>query len=622
MVKIRVFIPHLEIKDLFERVLDTLPEYKEIQIEMSYIFGTPDYLTASWDDDILVARGMTYIKLRDSFPEKHIVELKFNSFDLMDALLFCRKQGYKKIALFLTNVDLHDILMLESVCNAEIQTYDVTDELSSKRQILLAQQNGAEIMVGAGTVCGICDQLGIPRVHIKIKYNSVEEALKEAVGTAVTMNREREKTSIIRSVFNNSDDGLLAVDEEGKLQYISNKSYQLLQLSAFMDFQHTPVEELICNPSWTETVKDIHHEREGILRFTDKNLYVHVKPYRENDESSGALIRIRTTHQIIQEDGRVRQQLAKDGLMAKYHFSDILGNSKAMQENILMAKRYSKVNSNILVLGETGSGKELFAHSIHNDSLRADKPFVAINCAALPENLLESELFGYEAGAFSGASRQGKIGLFELADKGTLFLDEIGEMPITLQAKLLRVLQEKEVRRIGSTNVHSIDVRVISATNIDIEKEVEAGKFRADLYYRLDLLEIRIPPLRERKEDIKELFSSFSAKISSEMGRRMPRLTADAEEILESYTWRGNVRELRNICERLIVLNDQDIVDSAALSRLNIFRNHRRDYSENSSDFLEVKEKKVSKSEIAKDMGISRTTLWRRSKRNGRGEKA
>lgn len=623
MVKIRIFIPHLEIKGLFEGALEKLSHYNDIRIESCYIFGTPDYLTRDWDDDVLIARGMTYNKLKESFPTKHIVELKFNSFDIMDALLSCRKQGYHKIALFLTNLKIYDLLVLENVCNANITTYDVTDEVNAEQQIQKALRDGAEIMVGAGTVCGICDRLGISRIHIKIKYNAVEEALNDAVSTAITMNREREKTNIIRSVFNNTEDGLIATDDQGIVQFINNRIYQTFKLSAFDKFRGRPVADMNASEKWKRLVSDVHHEQEAMLELDDKNIYIHIKPYRENDESSGALIRLRTTKQIIHEESKIRQQLAKEGLMAKYHFSDILGHSRAIQKNIRMAERYSKVNSNILILGETGTGKELFAHSIHNASLRSNKPFIAINCAALPENLLESELFGYEPGAFSGASRQGKIGLFELANKGTLFLDEIGEMPIALQAKLLRVLQEKEVRRIGSTSVHMVDVRVISATNINIEKEVEEGKFRPDLYYRLDLLDIRIPPLRKRKEDIEELFSSFVAKIATEMDRKVPRLTDDAAEMLKNYSWKGNIRELRNICERLVVLNDQDIVDADTLRLLNIFRNPAESTEGENEDVMRkafAAEKKVSQSEIARELGISRTTLWRRTRKSGKRE--
>lgn len=619
MVKIRIFLPHLEIKDLFEEVIRNLPVYEDIRIETCYVFGTPDFLSRNWDDDIMIARGMTYLKLKDSFPTKHIVELKFNSFDILDALLACRKRGYHRIALFLTNVVLHDLPILENVCNAIITPYDVTDEEDSMRKVRQAVTDGAEIIVGAGTVCGICDRLGISRIHIKIKKNAIEEALKEAISTAVTMNRERERSSIIQSVFNNSEDGLIATDDRGMVQYVNNWIYQSFKLSAFDQINGRAAGDLHASDPWKKLVSDVHHEQEAVMKLDGQNVYVHVKPYRENDVTSGALIRLRNTNQIIQEEGKIRQQLAKEGLMAKYHFKDILGSSKAIRENIEMAERYSKVNSNILILGETGTGKELFADSIHNASLRADKPFVAINCAALPENLLESELFGYEPGAFSGASRQGKIGLFELADKGTLFLDEIGEMPIALQAKLLRVLQEKEVRRIGSTNVHSVDVRVISATNIDIEREVEEGKFRPDLYYRLDLLDIRIPPLRERKEDIEELFSSFVAKIASEMGRKVPHLTDDAAEMLKNYRWKGNVRELRNICERLVVLNDSDSVNADTMRLLNIFRDQPKPQKEAVQTRTYTTSKKVNQTEIARELGISRTTLWRRNRKKEGG---
>lgn len=286
-----------------------------------------------------------------------------------------------------------------------------------------------------------------------------------------------------------------------------------------------------------------------------------------------------------------------------------------------MAQRYSRVNSNVLIVGETGTGKELFAHSIHQASSRSDQPFVALNCAALPENLLESELFGYEAGAFSGAAKGGKIGLFELAHRGTIFLDEIGEIPITLQAKLLRVLQEKEIRRIGSTSVHPIDVRVVSATNINIEEKIRSGQFRSDLYYRLNLLDISIPPLRERREDVQELVDFYLTRFACEMGKRIPTVTPEAAQLLMQYDWPGNVRELRNVCERLIVLNDSDFVSAELLRQLKIFRESKArepvilpEEQMEDTVYSRLKPKKKKK-ELAEELGVSRTTLWRMAKR-------
>ena len=291
----------------------------------------------------------------------------------------------------------------------------------------------------------------------------------------------------------------------------------------------------------------------------------------------------------------------------------------AIQENIQIARRYSRVDSNVLLVGETGTGKELFAHSIHQASRRSNQPFVALNCAALPENLLESELFGYEAGAFSGASKGGKMGLFELAHKGTIFLDEIGEIPITLQAKLLRVLQEKEIRRIGSTSVHPVDVRVISATNINIEEKIKEGQFRSDLYYRLNLLDISIPPLRERKEDIQELVDYYLTRFACEMGKRIPSVTTEAARILAEHDWPGNVRELRNVCERMTVLNDSNVINEHLLKRLKIvpsMREKTKARAEEDLDSVYTRlQPKKKKQDLAKELGVSRTTLWRMAKR-------
>ncbi len=646
MVRIRVFIPHLELKDIFEEVKRSLPGHDDIEIELCYVFGTPDYLTREWDEDILVARGMTYLKLHDAFPEKHVVEMKFGSFELMDALLRCRSEKRKHIALFFTNIKSKEHEMMEEICNAKISTYRVTDEMDAEQQVKKASLEGADVIVGAGTVCGICDKFGIPNVHIITRYDAVFDALTEAVNTAVSLNREREKSRIVRAVINNASSGLIAVDEHGVITVMNNQIYKMLNLSAFDTFIGKNIHALIEKLGLEIAYLDYHTEQEKVLKVKERNFYVHLKPYVEKDATTGALITVTNTDSIIREEDKVRRELASKGLTAKYHFKDILGKSAIMRENIRIAERYSKVNSNILIIGETGTGKELFAHSIHNSSLRANAPFVAINCAALPENLLESELFGYEAGAFSGASKNGKSGLFEQAHNGTIFLDEIGEMPITLQAKLLRVLQEKEVRRIGSTSVHTVNVRVISATNVNLEEKVKTGEFRADLYYRLDLLDIRIPPLRERKEDIEELFSSFLSRIATEMGRNVPHITEDAAAILRDYSWQGNVRELRNISERLMVLSDGDVVDADTLQLLNIFRKNIKkavpdpSLKESSSPTIPEKEskslmsqsvintgketagkmeiiddnRKKNKEELARELGISRTTLWRRMK--------
>ena len=621
MVKIRVFIPHLELKEIFEDVVRKLPQYKNIQIETIYVFGTPEALAQNEDADVLVARGMTYDTLKKLFPDKHVIEIHVSSFDIFDALVQCRKQHAKKIALCLHKKKFHCMEELEELCGASISLYDAQDQKTTETSIQKALEDGADIFVGAGTMCGICDRMGLKWVHIHTNYDAVEVAMLEAVNAARTINQERAKTVIIKEMLNHSEEGVLAVNGRGQILNINNQAYRIFQLSTVDSVEGKTLQELDHSKEWAELI-DGSERRDRILKINGTSYYVQFKPLSDGTSEAGALMFIRNADRIIEEEQKIRKGLSEKGLTAKYSFKDILGKSQAIRENIQMAERYSRVNSNVLIVGETGTGKELFAHSIHQASSRRDQPFVALNCAALPENLLESELFGYEAGAFSGAAKGGKIGLFELAHKGTIFLDEIGEIPITLQAKLLRVLQEKEIRRIGSTSVHPIDVRVVSATNINIEEKIKEGQFRSDLYYRLNLLDITIPPLRERKEDIQELVDFYLTRFACEMGKPIPSLTPDAAHLLAQHSWPGNVRELRNVCERLIVLNDSDVISTGLLRQLKIFRESSIEepslnlVEETSDDsvYSRLKPKKKKK-ELAKELGVSRTTLWRMAKR-------
>lgn len=619
MVKIRVFIPHLELKEIFENVVDELPSYDNVQIETTYIFGTPDVLSQNWDADILVARGMTHDVLRDMFPDKHVVQIQLSSFDIFDALVQCRKLQAKKIALCLHNVEIHNLDSLQELCGASIRMYDVADEQSAEAAVCEAASEGADTFVGAGTMCGICDRRGLRRVHIHTKHDAVVAAMQEALNAAKTINLERTRSEIINIMLNHNEDGIIAIDDKGRILAINNQAYRVFQLSTVGELIGQPLSSVGASGEWKQLLEN-GSGKDRIICLHDKKYYVQYKPLSEMEAGAGALIFIKNTDRIIEEESRIRRGLSEKGLTAKYTFEDILGQSAAIRENIRMAERYSGVNSNVLIIGETGTGKELFAHSIHQASKRSHQPFVALNCAALPENLLESELFGYEAGAFSGASKGGKTGLFELAHKGTIFLDEIGEIPITLQAKLLRVLQEKEIRRIGSTSVHPVDVRVISATNINMEEKIKEGKFRSDLYYRLNLLDISIPPLRERKEDIQELVDHYLTRFACEMGKSIPTVTKDAARILKEHSWPGNVRELRNICERLTVLNDTSIIDEELLCRLKIFRKEETFSVGETADSREdsvydrLKPRKKKK-DLAEELGVSRTTLWRMAKR-------
>jgi len=245
---------------------------------------------------------------------------------------------------------------------------------------------------------------------------------------------------------------------------------------------------------------------------------------------------------------------------ARYTFASIVGSGPSVTAAKAEAERASRTDSTVLLRGETGTGKELFAHAIHAAGARRAGPFIKLNCAAVPAELLESELFGYEEGAFTGARRGGKPGKFELAAGGTLFLDEIGDMPLPMQAKLLRVLQEREVDRLGGTGSRRVDLRLISATSRNLEELVGQGKFRADLYYRVNVIPVRVPPLRERAEDLRPLSEAFLAGLAADTGEPRKRVSAELLEILESYAWPGNVRELQNVLERAVAMSRGEVL--------------------------------------------------------------
>lgn len=318
------------------------------------------------------------------------------------------------------------------------------------------------------------------------------------------------------------------------------------------------------------------------------------------------------------------QETSKKQKLKRYHFSDLIGRDPKFQKSMERAKRAAQNDMPVLIYGETGTGKELFAQSIHNASRRKNGPFVAINCAAVSNSLLESELFGYEAGSFTGASRGGREGVFELAHGGTLFLDEIGEIPRETQVELLRVLQEKEIRRVGGSRVIPVDVRIIAATNKDLLQETVEGRFREDLYYRLDVLDLKLPPLRERGDDVKILGLHLFRQLP---GGKDPIMQSQFLYLLEQvgpYQWYGNIRELQNFVERANILMRNAGASSVTVS--DILRRRAEPAPEPCQE-TESRDRRAieaalhnhpgSMADAARSLGCSRQTLWRKMKKYG-----
>lgn len=326
-----------------------------------------------------------------------------------------------------------------------------------------------------------------------------------------------------------------------------------------------------------------------------------------------------TIQRVLRQNSLERQnQVLKSDLSRRYPVGGMIGNSPAMLQVFERIRRVAPTDTTVLILGESGTGKELVARAVHEQSQRRDAPLVAVNCAAIPENLIESELFGHEKGAFTGAVDTHR-GLVEAAHGGTLFLDEIGELPAEAQARLLRVLQEGEIRRVGSTQSRRVDVRLIAATHRDLKRQVEDGLFRSDLYFRLHVMEITLPPLRDRGDDIYQLAERLLESSCKRLNRQAMHFTAEALQSLQQHHWPGNVREMENIIERAVILADGTTISSKMLGLQNGSEiKTQLDASPDLSlddyfvQFVREHEESLTETELAKRLGISRKTLWQK----------
>jgi transcriptional regulator with PAS, ATPase and Fis domain len=354
----------------------------------------------------------------------------------------------------------------------------------------------------------------------------------------------------LNAVINLSREGVLLLNPQRQIVLYNRALATMLGLSR--DLTGAPLDRL---PAAFAAVLEPTTDQEWLLDYRGRTLVVTRQTVEHFGETTGTCFNVQEVSYLRQLEQNLSRKLQDSGLTARYRFSEVLAGSPRMKRCIELAERIAGSDLTVLITGESGTGKELLAQSIHNASARHHFPFVAVNCAAMPENLLESEMFGYEGGSFTGALKDGKIGLFEQANNGTIFLDELADMPPMLQAKLLRVLQERQIMRLGSQRVINVNIRVIAATNRNLRRLVEDGQFREDLYYRLNAVTLKVPPLRERREDILALLKDVLAA----QGRPDLHLAPEAERALLAYPWPGNVRELRNIAQYLAYMAPERI---------------------------------------------------------------
>lgn len=566
---------------------------------------------------VLLARGDTANRIRSKL-DIPVVEIPIPFDDMIKCLLEASKMG-KNIGVVGYNNLLSGLELLNPLLNINIKQVFATTPEETLRKILQLKNEGIDVIVGGIYQTNAAKNLNIKNVRIDFSHKALEYAYNEAESILETILLNNRKNEELKAILDTTKEGYIAVDKNGIITLINQTSLNLIS-NGISHLIGTPLTDVFPElKNLLDIVNTGEESLQDIIRINGTDMLCNMIPLKHNqNEVIGAIATFNDIYTITKGERKIRNKILNKGFYATYKFEDIKYTSKSIKECISNAKKFAASDSTVLILGETGVGKELFAQSIHNESHRKHGPFVAVNCASLPENILESELFGYEEGAFTGAKKNGKEGLFELAHNGTIFLDEISEMPLSLQARFLRVLQERKVMRLGSDQIIPINVRVISATNKDIKNMVYNKKFRDDLFYRLNVLTLNIPPLRDRKDDLNILIDNFcKAYIKS----RNISIENDAIDILKDYKWPGNIRQLKNFIEKLSIISNSDIITKQIIKdSINSEPEFETtDYSNKIIKMSITKEEiyealsisNGNKAEAANMLGIHRSTLWR-----------
>jgi len=481
-------------------------------------------------------------------------------------------------------------------------------------------RNSENQLIGALTLSGRSDGY---HKHTLALITAAAKNIESQFRERELIEKSQRLNSMLISIYDSLSDGYIATNRKFQITHVNQttqkmlglKSNQLVGRSLFDIAQIDKRLQLHLDTGEDLEATEINFNTAiGIQSFMSRIASIQT----ENLKSLGSIVTVTEKRQMV----NIVREIA--GNYAKYEFVDIKGKDSKFLRQIELAKIAAKTNSRVMIIGESGTGKELFAHAIHSHSHRKNDPFVAISCATIPRDLIESELFGYRGGAFTGARQKGMMGKFELANNGTLFLDEINSLPLEMQSKLLRVLQQNEIMRLGDNQTLPVDVRIITASNIDLMTRVDAGSFREDLYYRLNVMEIFIPPLRERKVDVNLLIDHILNRLCQQMKTTKPEISNEVMKFLQSYRWPGNVREMENALERALLLcGGQTIqlehlpvryrsVDKKEQKPVVTFQQGFREILENA-----LKESDGNISEAARQLNIARSTLYRKMKEFG-----
>ncbi len=503
-----------------------------------------------WGAEVIVSRGGTavYIAEHTDIP---VVEIEVTALDILRAFNQAGRDASKIGIAGFRNI-VYECESLYDFLGTHLRQVTILDDCDDEG-LKQAVDEGIKVLVGDALAMRFAKSIGMSCFLIESGKASIYKAIREAESVVKVRRREQARTETLRTIIDSTTDGIIAIDDTARITLFNKTAEDLFGLSQ-NQVAGCPVAEIIPNTRLPHVLRTGEPEIGEVQLIGKRQIATKRIPIKTGGLVSGVVATFQEVSQLQKFEQSVRQKIHDKGLTAKFRLNQIIGDSPALRKAKDLARTYAATDSTVMITGETGTGKELFAQGIHNLSSRRDAPFVAVNCAALPESLLESELFGYEEGAFSGAKKGGKMGLVELAHRGTLFLDEIGEMPLSLQARILRIIQEKEVMRLGGGKITPVDVRILVATNQDLPHLVATKRFREDLYYRLNVLPLHLPPLRERGDDVRLLAEHFIRKF---MAKRpvLKTISPEGLQALKEYPWFGNVRELANVVERLVLLS-------------------------------------------------------------------
>jgi propionate catabolism operon transcriptional regulator len=591
--------------------------------------------------DVLVAAGSNgeYLRQRLDIP---VVLVRVGGFDIMRALGRARDLS-SHIALVTYGTSSPDVQQFNDLFQLGIEQRSYHTDQDASDCVSELRARGIEVVVAPGLVADLADQQGMRGVFL-YSMDAVRQALDDAVEVVRIGRIEAARRDRVNTILARLRDGVISVDMHERIDALNPAMERVLGLSSDQVIGRK-LSEVAPELTLVDTLQNARVETDEPQRFGSRMLITSRMPLMEQGVQTGAVLTCQDPAAIERVDRTLRARRYRTASVVRYKLSDLVGESAPIKRARQLAAQYAHSDGTVLIVGESGTGKELLAQGIHHASRRSAQPFVAINCAAFTETLLESELFGYEDGAFTGATRGGKAGLFEAAHTGTIFLDEIGEMPVSLQTRLLRVLQEREVLRIGAVEPTRVDVRVIAATHRDLSQRIAEQQFRRDLYYRLNILRVELPSIRERREDLPLLMEHMVTRACLRLRVQRDVVAAHVQKLMAAaadYDWPGNVREIENLIERIASsvtgslpgdINLQDLIPEIYAHNVGVppaplsihsktahIKMAAPKLAQRKSE-VEIEHIKAvlaecggDRDEVCRRLGIGRTTLWRKLK--------